>query len=56
MPIKSPKQFGLMKSVVNGSSNLKSGIGPSPSVAKEFINKTPKKKQGQFAKALKNKY
>lgn len=51
MPIKSKKQYGLMQAAAHG--NLKSGIGPSPEVAKEFIHKTPASKRSMFAKKLK---
>jgi hypothetical protein len=55
MPAVSPKQYGLMQMKAHGGGTK--GIGPSPQVAKEFINKTPKKKRSQFAKAIaKNKY
>lgn len=49
MPAKSSKQYGLMQAAMHG--NLK-GAGPSPEVAKEFIDKTPADKRSQFAKAL----
>ena len=33
----------------------KSAIGPSEAVAKEFIDKTPKKKRSSFMKSMKDK-
>jgi hypothetical protein len=51
MPTKSPKQYGLMQGVMHGSITGK-GL-PSPAVAKEFIDKTPKQKRSKFASALK---
>ena len=53
MPAKSAKQYGLMQAAAHG--NLKSMGGPSTSVAKEFINKTPAKKRSTFTAALKKK-
>lgn len=50
MPAKSPKQYGLMQAAAHG--RLKGLGGPSPSVAKEFIDKTPSKKRKSFAHAL----
>jgi hypothetical protein len=49
MPAKSAKQYGLMQAAAHG--NLR-GIGPSPSVAKEFIDKIPAKKRSMFSSAL----
>lgn len=49
MPAKSAKQYGLMQAAKAGRL---SGIGPSPSVAEEFIDATPKAKRQKFAKAL----
>lgn len=53
MSAKSAKQYGLMQGIVHGS--IKSAIGPSPEVAREFISKTPAKSRKRFAKALANK-
>jgi hypothetical protein len=50
MPIKSPKQFRLMEMMAHAKEGMK-GIGPSPKVAKDFLNKTSKKKKSLFAKA-----
>jgi hypothetical protein len=48
VPAKSSKQYGLMQGIAHGSIK---GLMP-PTVAKEFVEKTPKKKRSQFAKAL----
>ena len=53
MPVKSSKQYGLMQAAAHGK--LRSAAGPSPEVAREFINKTSSKKRSQFAKALRKK-
>jgi len=53
MPVKSAKQWGLMGAARAG--NLRSAGGPSPAVAKEFMDKTPEKKRRAFASALKKK-
>ena len=50
MPAKSKAQYGLMQAAAHG--NLKSLGGPSPEVAKEFIEKTPEDKRKKFAKAI----
>lgn len=50
MPAKSAKQYGFMQAAAHGK--LRGMGGPSASVAKEFIDKTPKKKRKSFAKAL----
>jgi hypothetical protein len=50
MPIKSAKQFRFMQAMKTGAKKKGNGIGPSPSVAQEFINKTPFSKRKQFAK------
>ncbi len=47
MPVKSAKQFRFMEAAAHGG--LKS-LGPSPKVAQEFLDKTPKKKKSMFAK------
>lgn len=52
MPIKSAKQMRFMRAMMAGD-KPKSGIGPSPEVAKEFISKTPKKILSKFAKIKK---
>ena len=53
MPTVSPKQYGFMQARAHGK--LRSAAGPSPEVAREFINKTSAKKRSQFAKALRKK-
>jgi hypothetical protein len=52
MPVKSPKQFRFMEGIKHGM-KPKSGIGPSPAVASEFLKKTPMKKKSMFAKGMK---
>jgi hypothetical protein len=52
MPAVSARQYGLMQAAAHG--NLQ-GLGPSPSVAKEFIDATPSSKRSEFAKALKKR-
>jgi len=51
MPAKSPAQYGLMQAIAHGKRPKGLG-GPSKEVAKEFIDKTPKKKRSSFAKSL----
>ena len=51
MPAKSKAQYGLMQGIMHGS--IMPDHGPSKSVAKEFVNKTPAKKKSIFAKNLK---
>jgi len=53
MPVKSPKQFRFMEAAAHG--NMKSAGGPSPSVAKEFLSKTPESKKKKFAHAVRSK-
>ena len=52
--IKSSKQYGMMQAIAHGTSTKK-GLGPSPEVAREFIEKTSKSKRKMFAKKLKKK-
>ena len=47
MPVKSKKQLKMMYAAAAGK--LK-GSGPSPEVAKEFINKTSHKKKSMLMK------
>lgn len=54
MPAKSAAQYGMMQAIAHGTSKMH-GAGPSPEVAREFIEKTSKDKRKKFAKALKNK-
>lgn len=51
MPAKSAKQYGLMQARAHGSP----GPGPSPEVAKRFIEETPSSKRSEFAKHLRKK-
>lgn len=48
MPAKSGKQYRLMQAAAHGK--LRHAAGPSPEVAKEFIEKTPSKDRKKFAK------
>lgn len=48
MPAKTGKQYRLMAAAMKG--NLK-GAAPPVSVAKEFVEKTPKKKRKMFARS-----
>lgn len=50
MPAKSAKQYRFMQAIAHGSKSFSSS-GPSKAVAKEFIEKTPKKKRSLFAKS-----
>jgi len=50
MPAKSAAQYGLMQAKAHGTSN--SAVGPSPAVAREFIEKIPPTKRKKFAKVL----
>jgi hypothetical protein len=47
MPAKSGKQYRLMAMIAHGGKP--SITGPSESVAREFVKKTPKKKRKQWA-------
>ena len=49
MPVKSAKQFRFMQAMAHGKKSKK-GIGPSPEVAKEFLEKTPHATKSRFAK------
>ena len=53
MPAKSAKQFRFMQAAAQGKTNK--GVGLSPETAKEFIEKTPKKKRSMFASEPQNK-
>lgn len=55
MPAKSAKQFGFMAAHMDDKGMGKGVGGLSPSVAKEFVEKTPASKRAKFAKALANK-
>jgi hypothetical protein len=49
MPAKSAKQYRLMQAIAHGA-KPKSGIGPSPKVAREFVMKTSPKKRKEWSK------
>lgn len=49
MPAKSARQYKFMQAISHGAESHK-GIGPSKSVAEEFIKKTPKAKRILFTK------
>lgn len=48
MPVKSARQFRFMEAAKSG--NLRGTGGPSPAVAQEFLQKTPKSTKSKFAK------
>ena len=50
MPAKSKKQYNFMQGIAHG--NISSIGGPSKSVAKEFVDKTPESKRKKFSHAL----
>jgi len=51
MPAKSAKQYRFMQMMAHNPSKKHSkGIGPSPEVAREFIEKTSVNKRKEFAK------
>lgn len=50
MPAKSAKQYKFMQAIAHGTSKMASAAAPSKEVAKEFIDKTPKKKRSLFMK------
>ena len=52
MPTVSGRQYRLMAGIAHGM-KPRSGIGPSPDVAKEMVAKTPSKKRSLFMKAMK---
>jgi hypothetical protein len=54
VPTKSGKQYRFMQAVAHGSVTGGSS-GPSRSVAKEFVEKTPAKKRRMFSKELRKK-
>ena len=49
MPARSAKQYRLMQMIAHGGKPRK-GIGPSPEVAKEFVEKTAASKRKEWAK------
>jgi hypothetical protein len=50
MPAKSAKQYRLMQMIAHGGKKRGKGVGPSPEVAREFIEKTPSKKRKEWSK------
>lgn len=50
MPAKSGKQYRFMQMMAHNPSKAKKTGGPSPAVAKEFIEKTPSKKRKEFSR------
>lgn len=49
MPAISGKQYRFMAGIAHGMKPRK-GIGPSPEVAREFVEKTSSKKRKQWSK------
>ena len=49
MPAKSAKQYRFMQMLAHGGKPRK-GIGPSPEVAREFIEATPRKNRKKWSK------
>lgn len=49
MPAKSGKQYRFMQAIAHGAKPHK-GIGPSPDVAKEFIEKTSSKNRKKWSR------
>lgn len=49
MPARSAKQYRFMQMIAHGGKPRK-GIGPSPEVAKEFVEKTAASKRKEWAK------
>lgn len=49
MPAKSGKQYRFMQAAAHGGLR---GMGPSPDVAKEFIDATPSNKRSAFMKGF----
>jgi hypothetical protein len=52
MPAGSAKQYKLMQAAARG--NLK-GMGPSPTVAREMISKTPSSKRSHYSSQIPKK-
>ena len=46
MPVHSARQYGKMQAIAHGNAR---GMGPSPNVAREMINKTSPKRRSQYA-------
>lgn len=55
MPAKSAKQYRFMQMIAHGG-KPRSGIGPSPEVAREFVEKTPEHKRKDWAYKVPKKY
>jgi len=49
MPAKSAKQYRFMQMIAHGKKPNK-GVGPSPDVAREFVEKTSSKKRKDWSK------
>jgi len=54
MPAKTPKQYRFMQAVAHGGARTTGG--PSESLAREFISKTPPNKRKEFMKKRKSSH
>jgi hypothetical protein len=54
MPAESGKQYRFMQLMVHGKKKKGKGVGPSPEVAKEMIEKTPAHKRSKWSKKSHN--
>lgn len=52
MPAKSAAQYKFMAGIAHGM-KPSGGVGPSPEVAKKFVDETPKEKRSLFSKKKK---
>jgi hypothetical protein len=51
MPAKSAKQYRFMQMIAHSRGKKRTkGAGPSPEVARKFIEETPPEKRSQFAR------
>lgn len=50
MPAKSAKQYRFMQMMAHNPKQSRNSKGPSPAVAKEFIDKTSAKKRKEFSR------
>jgi hypothetical protein len=50
MPAKSAKQYRFMQMMAHNPEKARKSHGPSPAVAREFIEKTSVKKRKEFSK------
>jgi hypothetical protein len=50
MPAKSAKQYRFMQMMAHNPEKARKGVGPSPEVAREFIEKTSSKKRKEFSR------